>query len=101
MATHSSILAWRIPWTAEPEGYSSCGHKESDRNEATQHACMPVGHQYPSEFKAHGQWCLPVTSSGVQLPLLLSIQLRANSTDCLADPGQSWGIRGKVREDFT
>jgi len=22
MATHSSILAWRIPWTEEPEGYS-------------------------------------------------------------------------------
>ena len=20
MATHSSILAWRIPWTGEPEG---------------------------------------------------------------------------------
>ena len=23
MATHSSILAWRIPWTEEPGGYSS------------------------------------------------------------------------------
>ena len=22
MATHSSILAWEIPWTEEPEGYS-------------------------------------------------------------------------------
>ena len=22
MATHSSILAWRIPWTKEPGGYS-------------------------------------------------------------------------------
>ena len=22
MATHSSILAWRIPWTEEVEGYS-------------------------------------------------------------------------------
>ena len=22
MATHSSILAWRIPWTEEPTGYS-------------------------------------------------------------------------------
>ena len=22
MATHSSILAWRIPWTEEPAGYS-------------------------------------------------------------------------------
>ena len=33
MATHSSILAWRIPWTEEPAGYSPWGHKESDTTE--------------------------------------------------------------------
>ena len=33
MATHSSILAWRIPWTEEPGGLQSC--KESDTTEAT------------------------------------------------------------------
>ena len=25
MATHSSILAWRIPWTEEPSGLESIG----------------------------------------------------------------------------
>ena len=25
MATHSSILAWRIPWTEEPGGLGSIG----------------------------------------------------------------------------
>ena len=30
MATHSSILAWRIPWTEEPGGLQSVGRKESD-----------------------------------------------------------------------
>ena len=31
MATHSSIIAWRIPWTEEPGGlYSPWGRKESD-----------------------------------------------------------------------
>ena len=25
MATHSSILAWRIPWTEEPGGLESVG----------------------------------------------------------------------------
>ena len=30
MATHSSILAWRIPWTEEPGGLSPCSRKESD-----------------------------------------------------------------------
>ena len=29
MGTHSSILAWRIPWTEEP-GPSPWGGKESD-----------------------------------------------------------------------
>ena len=27
MATHSSILAWRIPWTEEPGGLKSIGLK--------------------------------------------------------------------------
>ena len=31
MGTHSSILAWRIPWIAEPD--SLWGHKESDVTE--------------------------------------------------------------------
>ena len=33
MATHSSILAWKIPWTEEPGGPQTMGHKESDRAE--------------------------------------------------------------------
>ena len=30
MAPHSSILAWRIPWTEETGGYSPWDCKESD-----------------------------------------------------------------------
>ena len=30
MAPYSSILAWQIPWTEEPGGYSPWGHKEWD-----------------------------------------------------------------------
>ena len=33
MATHSSILAWRIPWTEELGGLQSTGRKESDTTE--------------------------------------------------------------------
>ena len=33
MTTHSSILAWRIPWTEEPGGLQSVGSKESDMTE--------------------------------------------------------------------
>ena len=33
MAFYSSILAWRSPWTEEPGGLKSLGHKELDTTE--------------------------------------------------------------------
>ena len=30
MATHSSILAWRTPWTEDPGGLQPMGLQESD-----------------------------------------------------------------------
>ena len=33
MTTHSSILAWRIPWTEECDRPQSIGHKELDTKE--------------------------------------------------------------------
>ena len=33
MAIHSSILAWRIPWTEKPDGLQSRGRKELDTTE--------------------------------------------------------------------
>ena len=33
MATHSSILAWRIPWMEEPGGLQSTWLQESDTTE--------------------------------------------------------------------
>ena len=33
MATHSSILAWRIPWREEPSRLQSTGSQESDTTE--------------------------------------------------------------------
>ena len=35
MATHSSVLAWRIPGTGQPGGLLSMGGTESDTTEAT------------------------------------------------------------------
>jgi len=32
MATHSSILAWRIPWTEEPGGPQSMGSQRVGHN---------------------------------------------------------------------
>ena len=38
MTTHSSILAWRIPWTEEPGKLQSLRCKESDMTEVIEHA---------------------------------------------------------------
>ena len=35
MATHSNILAWRIPWTEEPSGLQSMGSQRVSTTEAT------------------------------------------------------------------
>ena len=40
MATHSSILAWEIPWTEEHDGLLSMGLQELDETEPlSMHAC--------------------------------------------------------------
>ena len=33
MENHSSILIYKIPWTEEPGGLQSMGHRESDTTE--------------------------------------------------------------------
>ena len=40
MATHSIILAWRIPWTEEPRGYSPWAGIESDTTEQLTHTLI-------------------------------------------------------------
>ena len=39
MATHSSILAWRIPWTEEPGRLQSMGLQGVGHYGATKHTC--------------------------------------------------------------
>ena len=59
MATHFSILAGRIPWTEEPGGLQSIGHRELDMTERMRararahththcrvHACMKSHHMF-------------------------------------------------------
>ena len=48
MATHSSILAWRIPWTGEPGGLQSMGWQRV-RHDWKHLACIPVSCNYFDE----------------------------------------------------
>ena len=51
MAAHSSILAWRIPWTEELSGLQLMGsHRPHDTTEVTQHASMPAPLPPPIPF---------------------------------------------------
>ena len=53
MATHSSILAWRIPWTEEPGGLQSMGSQESDTTQQPNHQQYVLG-----VSKIHALCCL-------------------------------------------
>ena len=50
MATHSCILAGKIPWTEEPAWLWSWGFKESDTTEVTEHICLLTGTLYFTTF---------------------------------------------------
>ena len=49
MATHSSTLAWRIPWTEERGGLQSIGSQRVGHDEVTEHTRIfinePSGHR--------------------------------------------------------
>ena len=66
-ATHSSILAWRIPWTEEPGGLqameSQRGHDWNDSTHTHTHTCMEEcsSSHSTSEVLSPRKWRTPVT----------------------------------------
>ena len=74
MATHSSILAWEIPWTEEPGGLQSMGCKESEAlidPANTQSICLKKKNTNSKHTHAHGD----KMTEGTRPPLsLLYIQ---------------------------
>ena len=65
MATHSSILAWRIPWTDELGGLQSQGCKESDMTERLS--------KHTEKLKANRVCKCPSGSQGSQIRLNFSV----------------------------
>ena len=71
MATHSSILAWRIPWTEERGGLHPWGRKESDTTEATLDTCtrtqevLPSLNQLPPSILLHQGEAAQIISVGL------------------------------------
>ena len=58
MATHSSILAWRILWTEEPGGLQSMGLQR------VRHGCATNTHMQPSDDEHWWDGDLPVEKLG-------------------------------------
>ena len=51
MASHSSVLAWRIPWTAEPGGLQSKGLQTKSWTQMIMHVCMRTHTHTQSRIK--------------------------------------------------
>ena len=61
MATHSSILAWRIPWTEESDRLHSMGLQESDTTEWVNHHHHIYIYTYTYTYTIYttNQLCIP------------------------------------------
>ena len=46
MATHSNVLAWRIPWAEEPDGLQSMEPRRVGHDWATEHAYISLFIRY-------------------------------------------------------
>ena len=49
-ATHSSILAWQIPWTEEPGGLQSRREQRVEHNRAAEQPHMSVTHDRGQDY---------------------------------------------------
>ena len=55
MVTHSSILAWRIPWTEEPGRLQSTGSQRVGHDRATSHTSHTHTHTHTHESRHRGK----------------------------------------------
>ena len=74
MATHSSILAWRIPWAEEPSGLQSLGSQRVEHDWVTKHTHTHT--HIPGCGENSVSWSVKSTKHaiGTQKILLLSLK---------------------------
>ena len=66
MATHSSVLAWRIPGTEEPGGLPSMGSHRVGMTEATwrqqqQYSIVYINHMFFIHLSTDGTKAVPIS----------------------------------------
>ena len=80
--THSSVLAWGIPWTEKPGGLQSMGSQESDTTEQLKH------HHHLRNMSTHFLRLLPWVCR--------RRLLQDRCPDCYGDDSESVGLQGSV-----
>ena len=96
MAPHSSILAWKIPWTEEPGGLQSMGSLRVRHDWATSLSfCTFIFHFHAleKEMATHSSvlaWRIPETGEPGGLPSMGSHRVGHDWSD-LAAAAESWG----------
>ena len=58
MATHSSILAWKIPWTEDPGGLQSMDPQRVQHDWATEHAYFGKSRRFTLMGRLWLSWCV-------------------------------------------
>ena len=53
METHSSVLAWRIPWTENPDGLQSMGSQRVLPDSGSKHKVLLIREKYKCESENH------------------------------------------------
>ena len=87
MVTHSSILAWRNPWTEEPGGLQSTGRKESDMTELLHFHCHFQSLREPQTWDSPGLFHCGSCAASVSHHLWLS-----ESKDYVPHVLHLWGV---------
>ena len=86
MATHSSILAWKISWMEEPGRLQSMGRKESDTTEQLRFCFCFVAESV--ELK---NFLMKVNKESEKVGLKLNVQ---KTKIMVSGPITSWQIEG-------
>ena len=77
MATHFSILAWRIPWTEEPDRLQSTGSRELDTT-ATKPPLVLLGKQRADKLSHRGTQQTSFCTMCASSPLAKETHTRVN-----------------------
>ena len=104
MATHSSVLAWRIPGTGEPDGLPSMGshrvgHDWSDSAAAAAAACWMTTHRIPSSLSKNKEMKDTVCPSSALPPVPCSWYVPKKGKERDKDGRGKEGMEGKREEE--